>query len=137
MKKVATNTLATLVLIGMMSLASINMAVVTETQGKAAKIQLRRLERIYQHHDRKHELRASVLGISAQELREQLKEKPLDTIVKKHGFKNKLSFYTAVTGKLKDELRRRGWSERKTQVHIQKRLARLSQTTAGQFAFSV
>lgn len=137
MKKVATNTLATLVLIGMMSLATINMSVLSEAQGKAARGQLKRLERIYQHHDRKHELRASVLGISAEELREQLKAKSLDTIVKKHGFKNRLSFYTAVTGKLKDELRRRGWNERKLEEHIQKRLARLAPAPATPLAFSV
>lgn len=137
MKKVATNTLATLVLIGMMSLTSMNVSALSNNQNSAAKLHLKRLERVYQHHDRKHELRASVLGISSEELRIQLKAKPLDTIIKKHGFKNKLSFYTAVTGKLKDELRRRGWSERKIEEHIQKRLARLSNTPVKTLAFSV
>jgi broad-specificity NMP kinase len=136
MKKVATNTLATLVLIGIMSLSSVNVSSLTKGAASVDKQQLKRLERVYQHHDRKHELRASVLGISAEELREQLKVKPLDTIVKKHGFKNKLSFYTAVTGKLKDELRRRGWSERKIEEHVQKRLARLSNTLPKQLSFS-
>jgi broad-specificity NMP kinase len=137
MKKVATNTLATLVLVGMMSLGSMNVSALTQKSATSYKQQLKKLERVYQHHDRKHELRASVLGISADELREQLKAKPLDVIVKKHGFKNRLSFYTAVTGKLKDELRRRGWSERKIEEHVQKRLARLSSPLPGQLAFSV
>ena len=137
MKKVATNTLATLVLVGMMSLGSMNVSALATKSTVSYKQQLKRLERVYQHHDRKHELRASVLGISAEELREQLKAKPLEVIVKKHGFKNRLAFYTAVTGKLKDELRRRGWSERKIEEHIQKRLARLSSPLSGQLAFSV
>lgn len=137
MKKVATNTLATLVLVGIISLTSVSASALADQQAKAAKLQFKRLERIYQHHDRKHELRASVLGISAEELRTQLKAKSLDSIVKKHGFKNKLSFYTAVTGKIKDELRRRGWSERKIEEHIQKRLARLSTAASQTPAFSV
>lgn len=137
MKKVATNTLATLVLIGMMSLSSVNVSALTNRNPSADKLQLKRLERVYRHHDRKHELRASVLGISAEELRDQLKAKPLDTIVKKHGFKSRLTFYTAVTGKLKDELRHRGWSERKLEALIQKRLARLSSPLPKTLSFSV
>lgn len=137
MKKVATNTLATLVLISVMSLSSINVSALSHRNVLQDKQQLKRLERVYQHHDRKHELRASVLGISAEELREQLKQKPLDTIVKKHGFKNKLMFYTAVTGKLKDELRKRGWSERKLEEQVQKRLARLSNSLPKTLSFSV
>ena len=137
MKKVATNTVATLVLIGMISLTAINVSALSERSSSTPKLQLKRLERVYQHHDRKHEMRASVLGISAEELRSQLKVKSLDTIVKKHGFKNRLSFYVAVTGKLKDELRRRGWSERKIEEQIQKRLARLTVSSVKTVPFSV
>lgn len=135
MKKIATNTLATLVLIGMMSLTNVQVSALSQ-QKSLDKQQLKRLERVYQHHDRKHELRASILGISAEELREQLKKKSLDTIVKKHGFKDRLSFYTAMTGKLKDELRHRGWSERKIEELVQKRLARLTPLTRS-LAFGV
>ncbi|MEO5499281.1 MAG: hypothetical protein ABIR46_02165 [Candidatus Saccharimonadales bacterium] len=137
MKKIATNTLATLVLIGVMSLASVNVLALPSAQEVELSPKLKKLERIYQYHDRKHELRASVLGISAEELRSQLKAKSLDTIVKKHGFKNRLSFYTAVTGKLKYELHRRGWSDRKIETFAQKRLARLSIVEGKPFAFSV
>lgn len=123
--KVATNTLATLVLIGIISLSTVNVAALGAVT-KADKMNIKRLERLYQRHDRKLELRASVLGISAEELREQLKAKSLDTVVKKHGFRDRAAYYVALTGKLKDELRKRGWSERKLEVLVQKRLARLS-----------
>ena len=123
--KIATNTLATLVLIGIISLSPVN--VVARGQPKKHHIfNFTRLERLYQRHDRKLELRASVLGISPSELREQLKEKSLDSVVKKHGFRDRAAYYVALTGKLKDELRKRGWSERKLEVLVQKRLARLS-----------
>lgn len=137
MKKITTNTLATLVLVGMISLTNVNVTALNQKGAQAYRQQLKRIERVYQHHDRKHELRASVLGISAEQLRQQLKQKSFDTIIKKHGFKNKLSFYTAVTGKLKDELRRRGWSERKIEEFVQKRVARLSHGVPKTLAFSV
>lgn len=136
MKKVATNTLATLVLIGMISLATVNVTALSEKR-EPEPVTLKRLERIYQHHDRKHELRASVLGISPEELRSMLKEKSLDTVVRKHGFKDRTSFYLAVTGKLKDELRRRGWSQRKIESYAIKRLARLTAPAAKPLALSV
>ena len=140
MKKLTTNTLATVMLISVMSLASLNVSAVQAKDSSTQKSHLKRLERVYQHHDRKHELRASVLGISAEELREQLKRRSLDTVVKKYGFRNRQSFYVAVTGKLKDELHRRGWSERKIEEYVQKRLARLSGDVGGMtktLAFSV
>ncbi len=137
MKKIATNTLATLVLIGIMSLSTVNVSALAFAEAQEINPKIRKLERIYQHHDRKLELRASVLGISPEELRAQLKAKSLDTIVKKHGFKNRLTFYNAVTGKLKNELHRRGWSERKIETFAQKRLARLSNNERKPLAFSV
>ena len=137
MKKITTNTLATLVIVGMISLTNVNVAALNQKTAEGYRHQLKRIERVYQYHDRKHELRASVLGISADQLRNQLKEKSFDTVIKKYGFKNKLTFYTAVTGKLKDELRRRGWSERKIEEYVQKRVARLSHGLPKTLAFSV
>lgn len=137
MKKMTTNTLATLVLVSMMSLSTMDVSAVTRGSKGINEQLLKRLERVYQHHDRKHELRASVLGISSEQLRAQLKARSLDTIIKKHGFKNRLSFYVAVSGKLKDELRRRGWSERKIEEYVQKRLARLSPNLNNSLVFSV
>ena len=125
MKKITSNTLATLMLIGVISLTSVNVSALSAVKTEQ-KLHLKRLERVYQRHDRKHELRASVLGISPEELRAQLKERTLSNIVKKYGFKSELNFYTAVTGKLKSELKRRGWSERRLEEYVQKRLARLS-----------
>lgn len=137
MRKVTTNTLATLVLIGVVSLSSINTSAKSGFAAGDTSDRFKKLERLYQHHDRKHELRASVLGISAEELRQQLKDRSIDTVIKKHGFKNRISFYTAVTGKLKDELHRRGWSERKIEEYVQKRLARLPRHSPQSLAFSV
>lgn len=124
MKKLATQTLATLVIIGVMSMGAMNMS--TKRQDAVDAKYLRELDRVYQAHDRRFELRASVLGIEPVELRDQLKDKSLDTVVKKYGFKNISAFYVAVTGKLKTELRQRGWSERKLENYIAKRFERVA-----------
>lgn len=125
MKKLATQTLATLVIIGVMSMSTVN-AASRERARLGGLNHLKDLEKVYAHHDRKFELRASVLGIDPDSLREQLREKPLETIVKKYGFKNSMSFYTAVTGKLKVELRQRGWSEKRLEQFVARRVERVS-----------
>ena len=137
MKKVATKTLASLVQTGIMSLTLNNVSVLMGQSTRAARQQLRRLERVYQRYDRKLEIRAGLLGIDPQQLRRQLKHTSLETIVKKYGFKNLTTFYIALTGKLKTELRRRGWTEQKIEERIQRRLARLSNSSTRAFAFAV
>lgn len=123
----ATQTLATLVIIGMISIGSLNAAAET-VRAKANKSipPLKQLERVYQKHDRKYELRASLLGMSTDELKEQLRGKSMENIVKRHGFRDMQTFYVALTGKLKEELRSRGWSEKKLDNFVAKRIARLS-----------
>lgn len=86
-----------------------------------------KLERLQQHHDRKFELRANILGMNADELKEELKDKSFDQVIKKRGFKDRASFHTAFAGKVKEELMRRGWSEQKIEGVIQKRAERLAE----------
>jgi microsomal dipeptidase-like Zn-dependent dipeptidase len=85
----------------------------------------RKLERVYRHYDRNLELRASVLGMTSDELRQAMERKSFDTLLHQHGFKDRQSFHVALTGKVKDELRHRGWSDQKIEKYLQKRLQRL------------
>ena len=124
--KIATKTLASIMLIAMLSLSSINLAAATNSENDGTnKSSERKLERIFKRHDRKMELRASVLGMSPDELKEQLKQKPFEAILKQHGFKTTESFNTALAGKLKNELHRRGWGDDKIERLLQKRLERI------------
>lgn len=123
--KIATKTLASILLIAMLSLSTVNLAGAV-AEGGTSKSNERKLERIYKRLDRKLELRASVLGMSVDELKEQLKTKSFDTILNQHGFKSKEAFNTALTGKLKDELHKRGWSDEKIEKLMQKRLERIN-----------
>jgi hypothetical protein len=85
----------------------------------------RKLERVYRHYDRNLELRASVLGMTSEELRKALEVKTFDTLIHQRGFKDRQSFHVALTGKVKDELHKRGWSDQKINKFLQKRMQRL------------
>ena len=122
--KIATKALATLLIVTVMTMgvgASTSAMSATDRGGGL------KLERLQQHHDRKLELRASILGITTDELRDELKERSFDKVLKKHGFKSREAFHKAMAGKLKDELMRRGWSEKKIERYVEKRMNRLMQ----------
>jgi len=122
--KIATKALASIMIIAMLSLSAVNFAGAVP-ESKLVKTNERKFDRIIKRHDRKMELRASVLGISPDELKEQLKSKSFDQILKSYGFKDRESFRIAMTGKLKDELKKRGWSDEKIETILKKRLERL------------
>lgn len=120
--KLATKTLTSLLIITVLTLSSTALA--NATSGNDGRLE-HRIERITKHHDRKMELQASILGITSTQLKEELKTNTFDQILKKHGFKTREAFRIAVAGKLKDELKRRGWSEEKIQKMIDKKMAKL------------
>ncbi|MBM3209832.1 hypothetical protein FJZ39_00610 [Candidatus Saccharibacteria bacterium] len=72
-----------------------------------------RCKKIIHKHDRKAELRASLLGVKPEDFREQERKGRLANYLEKFGFKNEQSFYVALLGKLRHELRQRGWSAHK------------------------
>lgn len=120
--KIATKTLVTLLIVSTIMLSSGSVSAVSGTS------EVRRnnkLERLQKHHDRKLELRASVLEITPQQLKQELKDSSFDQVLKKHGFKDRAAFQTALDGKVKDELKRRGWGEDKINKYLQKRADRL------------
>ena len=124
--KIATKSLAVLLIVTMLTLSSGSHASAKPSRsGSLVPRNINRLQRIQNRHDKKHELRASVLGISPDELKQELKNHNFDQILKRHGFKTRLDFQKAVVGKLKDELKRRGWSDRKIDKFLQKRSHRL------------
>ncbi len=122
--KIASKTLVTLFVIGLLAMnAPVVSAASTSSMQQR---QTRRFEKVYQHHDRKLELRAGVLGISVDQLKEELKTASFERVVKRHGFKNMEAFDTAVLGKIKDELTHRGWNEKKINKSVAKRVDRMN-----------
>jgi hypothetical protein len=84
-----------------------------------------KFDRILQRHDRKGELRAEVLGINPLELRDMQKRLPFKDIIRRRGFKNDRAFRLALFGKLKNELRQRGWSSQRIEHYVAVRSSRL------------
>lgn len=128
---IATKTLATILLVTMLAVSTAGASSMRGSNRKRAvrKQDSRQLERLYRHHDRKLELRASVLGVSADELRKRLKEQSFEKVIRQAGFRDISAFYVALIGKTKDELRKRGWNERRVRDYVAKRLSRYELTT--------
>lgn len=85
----------------------------------------RRYERILEKHDRKGELRASVLGIESIDFRDEERKQPLSDLVRTYGFSDERAFYSAVVAKIHEELRRRGWTLGRIHRYEETRLARV------------
>jgi len=84
-----------------------------------------RFERLLQRHDRKGELRAEVLGTSPEDFRFLQKQFTFDEVVRRHGFLNEQAFHTALIGKIRSELRRRGWSGHRIDSYVVSRSDRV------------
>ncbi len=127
----ATKTLATIMLIAMLTIQTSPLSALSQ-EGNSSSTghrQEKQLERLYRRHDRKLELRSSVLGIGVDELKDRLKNETFDQITKKAGFKNKEAFHTALVGKLKNELRERGWTDSRIQKFVSAKLQKYTATS--------
>lgn len=78
----------------------------------------RRLERLLLHHDKKAELRSQLFNKDPAEVKNLQKKQTLKETAVQHGFEDLKSFRRALHGKIKDELRRRGWSSHRIEDHI-------------------
>lgn len=121
--KIATKTLTSLLIITMLALSTPAIANATSSTGSRIE---HRIERITKHHDRKMKLQASILGISPAEFKEELKTSTLNQVLKKHGFKTREDFRVAIAGKLKGELKKRGWSDEKIQKLLEKKMRKMA-----------
>lgn len=84
-----------------------------------------RFERMLQRHDRKGEIRASLLGLDPLVFRGLQKTMSFDEIVRVHGFKNMQAFRLALIGKLRTELLHRGWSRQRIDNFVEMRRSRI------------
>ncbi len=128
--KIATKALLTLLIVSALTISSGSANVASASNDSDIDVKRSsKLERLQKHHDRKLELRASVLNMTPEALKQELKENSFDKVLKKHGFKTRHAFQIAVAGKAKDELKRRGWSENKLNKILQKKTERLKSKT--------
>ena len=116
--KIPTKALVAVLIVTALSLQTL--PVMASSKNFSVRMQ-RQVQRVQQHHDRKMELRASVLGMTAEELRIELKSKSLEKILKEHGFSSRETFWIALQGKIKDELKKRGLSDERIEKILSKR----------------
>ena len=83
-------------------------------------------DRIVQHHDRKAELRADILGMTPLEFRELRGKHTFDEIIRSSGFKTVREFRLALLGKLRSELLHRGWTRQRIDKHVTARSERIN-----------
>ncbi|HET7630538.1 MAG TPA: hypothetical protein VFK03_04155 [Candidatus Saccharimonadales bacterium] len=125
--KLTTKALASLLIMAALTVSSSAGVSAAGTSSPTDRRQDKRFAKLIRRHDRKMELRASVLGLSGDQLKEQLRSVPISRLIRKHGFRNMQEFQTALAGKLRDELHRRGWSDQKINETIAKRLDRMAE----------
>lgn len=83
-------------------------------------------DRLLQRHDRKGELRAEILGISAYEFRKLQRTMTLDQIIHAHGIDSKRAFRMALVGMFRDELLQRGWTRTRIDTYVMRRAIRVA-----------
>jgi hypothetical protein len=120
--RISTKTLATLLVVTAVAAA---VPGISRIPGKKRR-QESQFDRLLQRHDRKGELRADVLGLNPLEFRVLQKRLSFDDIARKRGFSNKRAFRVALLGKLKSELRLRGWTPQRIERYVTMRSGRLS-----------
>jgi len=77
-------------------------------------------DKLLQRHDRKGELRAEILGMKPHEFKKLLKQKSFDDIIGAAGLTKRV-FRLALLGRLRNELRQRGWSARRISTYVMSR----------------
>lgn len=95
------------------TLESLFVATTKVVRSGGEKAAAKHLDRILRRHDRKGELRASLLGLKPMEFKKIQKQLAFDDIIKLYGFKKRQDFSLALLGKLRSELLYRGWSRQR------------------------
>lgn len=118
--RIPTKTLASLLLMTAVA------AAVPGIGSRAVRQKESQFDRILQRHDRKGELRASVLGVEPHVFRDMQKHMTFQEIAKRRGFRTIRAFRVALFGKLKNELRHRGWTSQRIERYMAARQSRVN-----------
>ena len=123
MMRISTKTLASLLLVTAVAVAVPGMS--SKVPGGKRRHESK-FDRLLQRHDRKGEIRADILGLDPLTFRDMQKRMSFDEITKRHGFANARAFRMALLGKLRNELRHRGWTNHKIDHFMVSRRDRIS-----------
>jgi len=119
--RISTKTLASLLLVTAVAAAVPGMSKMPGSKHRRES----QFDRLLQRHDRKGELRADILGIDPYTFRALQKKSSFEEIARRHGFSGARDFRLALLGKLKNELRQRGWSASRIEKYMVARSGRI------------
>lgn len=119
--RISTKTLATLLVV---TAVAATVPGISRIPGSKRR-QESQFDRLLQRHDRKAELRSDVLGLHPLEFRNMQKKLSFDEIAHRRGFASKRAFRMALLGKLKNELRSRGWTTQRIDQYMTTRSGRM------------
>lgn len=83
-------------------------------------------DKLLHRHDRKGEIRAELLGMSAYQFRQEMRSKTLEQLITASGIGSKRAFRLALVGMLRDELLQRGWSRTRIDRYVAVRAVRMA-----------
>lgn len=104
------------------SIGSLLTATATAIRDVGKRASQKHLDRVLQRHDRKGDIRASILGMSPPEFRDALRKHSFEELIRLHGFKSQHEFMVALRGRLLNELLHRGWSRNKINGYVEQKL---------------
>ena len=120
--KLSTKNVATLLVAASLAAAAPGISQLTVSKKRRES----RFDRLLQRHDRKGELRAELLSMSAQDFRQAIRTTSLDTLINQSGMGTKRAFRMALVGRLRDELLSRGWTRARIERYVLIRAVRMA-----------
>lgn len=120
--KLSTKTVSTLLVAASIAAAVPGLSQITMSKKRRES----QFDRLLQRHDRKGEIRAQLLGLSAVEFRQQTRNKSLEQLISESGIGSKRAFRMALVGMLRDELLQRGWSRTRIDRYVMVRAVRMA-----------
>ncbi|QQS22159.1 hypothetical protein IPM09_01285 [Candidatus Saccharibacteria bacterium] len=84
-----------------------------------------RFDKLLATHDRRGELRAHILGMSAHEFKQLRRKLSFEAIIRRAGMHSKRDFRLALLGYLRNELLQRGWSRTRIDTYVLTRAPRM------------
>lgn len=120
--RISTKTLATLLVVTAVAAAVPGISRIPGSKRRHES----QFDRLLQHHDRKGELRSSVLGLEPIEFRSLQSRMSFDEIARSKGFATQRAFRIALMGKIKEELHLRGWKSGRIEEYMSTRSGRMN-----------
>lgn len=121
MLKLSTKTITSLLVVTAVAAAMPGISQIGRNKQKTVS----QFDRLLQRHDRKGELRAEVLNMTPELFRDAMRRMPFSRMCRQAGFSSPREFRLALLGRLRYELRQRGWTTQQINGYVFARAERI------------